>query len=74
MAKVRRDGYSNISVLQAIDAVSQVLELCGTSSADVDSIRVAKEAGDRVECQSCHCVMDVQSVVGCIAKFPVVGR
>ncbi|KAM5534010.1 hypothetical protein V8D89_012330 [Ganoderma adspersum] len=47
---------------RAIDAVSQVLELCGTSSADVDSIRVAKEVGDRVECQSCHCVMDIQSV------------
>ncbi|PIL23445.1 hypothetical protein GSI_14756 [Ganoderma sinense ZZ0214-1] len=47
---------------RAIDAVSQVLELCGTSSADVDSVRVAEEVGDRVECQSCHCIMDVRSV------------
>ncbi|KAI1787577.1 hypothetical protein LXA43DRAFT_896027 [Ganoderma leucocontextum] len=47
---------------RAVDAISQMLKLCGTSSEDVDSVRIAEEVADRVQCQSCHCVMDVRSV------------
>ncbi|TBU43901.1 hypothetical protein BD309DRAFT_959585 [Dichomitus squalens] len=47
---------------RAVDAISQVLSLCGATSEDVDSIRLAEEAGDRIQCQSCSCVMDVRSV------------
>ncbi|RDX44438.1 hypothetical protein OH76DRAFT_1421421 [Lentinus brumalis] len=40
----------------------RVLSLCGTTPEDVDSIRIADELGDRVQCQSCPCIMDVRSV------------
>ncbi len=58
------------SCLKAVDAIAQVLSLCGTTPEDVDSIRIADELGDRVQCQSCPCIMDVRSVVGC-SPFPL---
>ena len=51
------------SGMQAIDAISQVLALCGTTPEDVESIRIADELGDRVQCQSCSCIKNVRSVV-----------
>ncbi|RPD61257.1 hypothetical protein L227DRAFT_500235 [Lentinus tigrinus ALCF2SS1-6] len=47
---------------RAVDAISQVLALCETTPEDVDSIRIADELGDRVQCQSCSCIMNVRSV------------
>ncbi|KAI0760220.1 hypothetical protein C8Q74DRAFT_1451228 [Fomes fomentarius] len=47
---------------RAADAISKVLALCGTSSEDVDSVRIASELGDRVQCQVCSLTMDVASV------------
>ena len=49
--------------MQAADAISQVLALCGTTADSVDSIKIADELGDRVQCQACRLVMDVASVV-----------
>ncbi|KAI0716520.1 hypothetical protein C8Q76DRAFT_724657 [Earliella scabrosa] len=47
---------------RVIDAISQVLALCGTSAEDADSIRITDEVGDRVQCTSCSLIMNVASV------------
>ncbi|KAI0631100.1 hypothetical protein C8Q77DRAFT_1159804 [Trametes polyzona] len=47
---------------RAIDAVTRVLELCGTNPEDVDSLAIADSVGDRVRCAVCSMTMDVRSV------------
>ncbi|KAI0676457.1 hypothetical protein C8Q78DRAFT_997613 [Trametes maxima] len=47
---------------RAVDAISQVLELCGTKAEDVDSVKIADSVGDRVRCSICALNMDVRSV------------
>ncbi|KAI0356088.1 hypothetical protein OH77DRAFT_1402228 [Trametes cingulata] len=47
---------------RAIDAVANVLELCGTKPEDADSLTIADSVGDRVRCASCSLNMDVRSV------------
>ncbi|KAI0366835.1 hypothetical protein BV20DRAFT_951546 [Pilatotrama ljubarskyi] len=47
---------------RAINALSSVLELCGTKPEDADSFAIADSVGDRVRCASCSLNMDVRSV------------
>ncbi|KAH9855350.1 hypothetical protein C2E23DRAFT_725022 [Lenzites betulinus] len=47
---------------RSIDAVRQVLELCGTKPEDAESLTIADSVGDRVQCTSCSVNMDVRSV------------
>ncbi|KAI0822999.1 hypothetical protein BC628DRAFT_1456205 [Trametes gibbosa] len=60
--KRRWDPGNFIADQQSIDAVSQVLELCGTKPENADSLAIADSVGDRVQCDSCSLNMDVRSV------------
>ncbi|EIW55199.1 uncharacterized protein TRAVEDRAFT_74096 [Trametes versicolor FP-101664 SS1] len=51
-----------VSDQRAVDAVSQVLELCGTKPESVDSFTIADSVGDRIQCTSCLLNMDARSV------------
>ncbi|KAI0642671.1 hypothetical protein C8Q79DRAFT_983413 [Trametes meyenii] len=47
---------------QAVDGISQVLELCGTKAEDANSFKIADSVGDRIRCSICALNMDVRSV------------
>ncbi|KAH9941639.1 uncharacterized protein BXZ73DRAFT_41589 [Epithele typhae] len=62
LAKDRWSAERFVADQKAVDAISQALSLCNTEPDSIDSIKIARELGDRLQCQSCHLVMDVASV------------
>ncbi|KAI0327210.1 hypothetical protein GY45DRAFT_1428245 [Cubamyces sp. BRFM 1775] len=58
----RWDAYNFVPDQQAIDALTQVLELCGAKAEEVDSLRIVDSVGARIQCTTCKLTMDVRSV------------
>ncbi|KAH9899324.1 hypothetical protein C8Q73DRAFT_787215 [Cubamyces lactineus] len=61
-ATQRWNAYNFVPDQRAVDAITQVLELCGAKAEEVDSLRIADSIGARIQCTACKLTMDVRGV------------
>ncbi|KAI0654549.1 hypothetical protein C8Q70DRAFT_925466 [Cubamyces menziesii] len=61
-ATQRWNAYNFVPDQRAVDAITQVLELCGAKAEEVESLRVVDSIGARIQCTTCKLTMDVRGV------------